>query len=150
VSPGSEKICIVAKTFVDTNIFVYALDNASPQKQVVARSAIRQLLSSADGVVSTQVLQEFYNVATRKLGHPALQAKELVQSIGQNELVVVDLALIQSAIDLSILNPISFWDGLIIAAAAAANCSQLLTEDLQDGMVFAGVKIVNPFTKATP
>ena len=135
----------MAKTFIDTNIFVYALDGRDGKKQEIARACIRHLLSTSEGVVSTQVLQEFFVVATRKLEHEPLAAKQLVRNMAQNELVVIDLALIESAIDTSILNPISFWDALIVSAAASANCGELLTEDLQHGAVIAGVRVVNPF-----
>ena len=133
------------KTFLDTNIFVYALDEADPRKKELARSEIEGISEAGYAVVSTQVLQEFYVVATRKLGHDPLKVKPLLQEIAANELVVVDLGVIERAIDISILNTLSFSDSLLIAAASAANCAVILTEDLQHDAILAGVRIVNPF-----
>jgi predicted nucleic acid-binding protein len=96
-------------------------------------------------VVSTQVLQELYSVGVNKLGQQPLRMKAVLQGIAQYELVQVDFDIIQHAIDLSVLNSISFWDSLLLAAAVAANCGELLTEDLQHGQTIAGVRIVDPF-----
>jgi len=95
--------------------------------------------------VSTQVLQEFYGAATRKLGHDPLAAKQVVQRIALNELVLINVTHIEAAIDLSVLNRISFWDALLFAAANAANCSAILTEDLSPGSVIGGVRVLSPF-----
>jgi len=145
-SPGSETIYIVAKTFVDTNIFVYALDEADMTKHRAAREVIQGLVGRSEAVVSTQVLQEFFNVATRKLGHAPLEVKPIVQRIALNELVIVEVAHVMAAIDSCVLNALSFWDALVVAAAASAHCSILLTEDLQDGKKFGELTVRNPFS----
>jgi predicted nucleic acid-binding protein len=144
-SPGKERICIVTRTFIDTNIYVYALDTADPKKNSIARREIDRLTDSGEAVLSTQVLQEFYTVATRKLGHEPLKAKMLVQEMAENELVILDLPIIQAAVDIPLINGISFWDGLLLSAADVANCSILLTEDLQHGSRLAGMNVINPF-----
>ena len=138
----------MAKTFVDTNVFVYALDEADERKHRIARKEIERVSDAGFAVVSTQILQELYNVVTRKLGHEPLKSKALVQEVAENELVVVDLVAIERAIDISILNSLSFWDSLLISAASMANCTDMLTEDMQHDSTIAGVRIVNPFRRA--
>src|SRR4051812_38715157 len=108
------------KIFLDSNIFAYAQDKDSPAKQRRSRQVIAALAASGSGVVSTQVLQEFYVTATRKLGVAPLAAKAVLQTFSVFEVVQTSPALIEDAIDCSVLNQISFWDALIIAAAAAS------------------------------
>jgi predicted nucleic acid-binding protein len=132
------------KVFLDANILLYAHDAASPNKQSRSREIIAHLANSGDGVISTQVMQEFFVVATRKLGVPPLAAKAVLKTFGVFEIVTAGPALIHEAIDCSVLNAISFWDALILAAAASAGCGTLYTEDLSHGQVIMGVKIQNP------
>ena len=134
------------RLFLDANILVYAHDAAVPDKQRKSRDVIARLAGSADGVISTQVMQEFYVAATRKLGVAPLAAKAVLKTFAVFETVQTSPALIQEAIDCSILNELSFWDALIVAAAAAAGCSTVLSEDLNAGQVILGVKVQNPFT----
>lgn len=133
------------RVFVDTNVLVYAQDAGAPEKQRKSREIITQLAASADGVISTQVMQEFYVASTRKLGVPPLAAKGVLKTFAVFETVQVSAALIQDAIDCSILNQVSFWDSLILTAAASAGCSTVLSEDLNPGEVILGVKVQNPF-----
>lgn len=133
------------RVFLDANVFVYAQDPASAKKQRVSREVIARLSAAGDGVISTQVLQEFYVAATRKLGVPPLAAKGILKTFAVFETVQVSPTLIQEAVDCSILNQLSFWDALILAAAAAAGCGVVLSEDLNPGQVILGVKVQNPF-----
>lgn len=133
------------KVFLDANILVYALDSRHPNKRKRAAEVLRSVQDRGGGVISTQVLQECYVAATTKLGIEPLTAKEALVKLKALELVLVDFALIQDAIDTSILNRISFWDALIVVSAAKAACAELLTEDLNDGQVIRGVRIRNPF-----
>ena len=135
------------RVFLDANVLVYAQDAGSAKKQQISREVIARLSSSADGVISTQVIQEFYVAATRKLGVPPLAAKGILKTFAVFETVQVSPALIQEAVDCSILNQLSFWDALILAAAAAAGCGVVLSEDLNPGQVILGVKVKNPFAK---
>jgi len=132
------------KIFLDANILASAHDAGSPDKQRKSREVILQLAESANGVISTQVMQEFYVTATRKLGVPPLAAKGVLKTFGVFEIVQVTPHLIQEAVDCSILNELSFWDALVLAAAAAAGCSILYTEDLNAGQIIIGVKVQNP------
>jgi predicted nucleic acid-binding protein len=137
---------MAGRVFLDANVLVYAQDTAAPEKQRKSRDVIRQVAESADGVISTQVLQEFYVAATRKLGVAPLAAKGILKTFAVFEIVQVSPALIQEAIDCSILNELSVRDALILAAAASAGCSTVLSEDLNAGQVILGVKVQNPFT----
>ncbi len=133
------------RVFFDSNVLVYAQDAGSAKKQRVSREVIARLSSSAEGVISTQVLQEFYVAATRKLGVPPLAAKGILKTFAVFDTIQVSPALIQDAIDCSILNQLSFWDALILAAASAAGCGVVLSEDLNPGQLILGVKVENPF-----
>lgn len=134
-----------AKTFVDTNVLVYALDRDSPAKQRCARERLRMIEKEGSGVISTQVLQEFFVAATRKLGIAPLPAKGLMEPLMSLELVTVDAGLIKEAIDCSILDQIAFRDALIVVSAAKALCGRVWTEDMNAGQTIRGVRIENPF-----
>lgn len=134
------------RIFLDTNVLVYAQDAGSPAKQRKSRELIAGLASSVDGVISTQVMQEFFVAATRKLGVPPLAAKGILKTFGVFDIVQVSPALIQEAIDCCVLNELSFWDALILASAASAGCSTVLSEDLNHGQVILGVTVKNPYT----
>lgn len=134
----------MSKIFLDTNILAYALDRDGGEKRSVARRLLQTVADTS--VVSTQVLQEFYVVATRKLGVEPTLAKSIVHSFRRFETVTVTADLIEAAADCSIVHQLSFWDALIVVTAEAARCSELWTEDLNPGQVIRGVKVVNPFT----
>lgn len=135
---------MTGKVFLDSNILLYAQDAASPEKQRRSRDVIVQLADSGDGVISTQVMQEFFVAATRKLGISPLAAKAILKTFAVFEIVINGPALIHDAIDCSVLNAISFWDSLILASAASAGCNSVYTEDLNDGQIIMGVKVQNP------
>jgi len=133
------------RRFLDTNVLLYADDLDAGDKRVRAQQVLREAMSSGEGVLSTQVLQEFFVIATRKLGVEPAMARRKVELLAEMDLVRVDLAMILAAIDLSRLHSFSFWDALIVRTAAAAGCGLLLSEDLQHGQVVDGVRIENPF-----
>jgi predicted nucleic acid-binding protein len=133
------------RTFVDTNVWVYADDLDAGDKRKTARRLIDGLVRNAKAVVSTQVLQEFYVVATRKLAVEPAIARRKVELLARLDVVRIDEPMILEAIDLQRLHPLSFWDALVIGSAARAGCSRLLTEDMQHGRTIAGVRIENPF-----
>jgi len=133
------------RVFFDTNVLVYADDRGSGRKSSVAQALIADALRSNQGVVSTQVLQEFFVISTRKLGVPAEMARRKVELLARLDVVVVQIDLILGGIDLHRLHGLSFWDALIVRAASSAGCARLLTEDLQHGQVIDGVRVENPF-----
>lgn len=132
------------KAFLDTNILVYAQDRDSPAKRRRSRDLVAALAQSSTGVISTQVMQEFYVATTRKLGVAPLAAKSVLQTFKMFEIVQTSPDLIDSAIDGSILNRLSFWDALVLAAADASGCSIVYSEDLNPGQTIQGVRIENP------
>ncbi len=139
------KSYMMSKTFVDTNILIYALDQANPEKQTRARDLLKLLQGSRSVVISTQVLQEFYVVATGKLKVDAELAKKMVSVLANFETVTVDLPVIRQAIDISSAEQLSFWDALIISSAESAGCEVIVTEDLNHGQLIKGVRTENPF-----
>jgi predicted nucleic acid-binding protein len=137
------------KFFIDSNILVYGQDSRHPEKQRVAQALAAQLVETGNGVVSTQVLQEFYVAVTEKLGVAPLAAKAVLKTFSAFEIVQVTPELVQEAVDCSILSQLSFWDALVIVAADAAGCTTLYSEDLNPGQVVLGVKVLNPFAAAS-
>ena len=137
------------RVFIDTNILIYADDDAAGERRDAARHHLTQLIADERAVLSTQVLQEYFAVATRKLRLAPDKARQRVDVFAQLDVVIVRPELILGATDLHRLHALSFWDALIIASAAAASCATLLTEDLGAGKVIAGVRIENPFA-STP
>lgn len=133
------------RAFIDTNVLVYADDLDAGAKNVLARGLLAEALTDGTGVISTQVLQEFFSTTTRKLRVPAEVARRKVQLLANMEVVRIDVDAILAAIDLHRLNSLSFWDALIVQSAASAGCPRVLSEDLQHGQTIAGVKIENPF-----
>lgn len=133
------------RRFLDTNVLVYADDLDAGAKRERAREILADAMASGEGVLSTQVLQEFFVTATRKLGVEPTHARRKVALLAEMHLVQIDLGLLLAAIDLSRLHSFSFWDALVVRAASSAGCRVLLTEDLQHGRVVDSVRIENPF-----
>jgi len=134
-----------SRAFLDTNVLVYTDDPRDPVKQAKALDLIKQHLLSRKGVVSLQVLQEYFVLATGKLKLDSALAKERIEVFARLQVVEPTVTDILAAIDLHRLRGLSFWDALVVHSARQAGCSVLLTEDLQHGQEFDGVKIVNPF-----
>lgn len=132
--------------FVDTNVFVHAVDDREPAKQAVARGLIQT--RAADLVVSPQVASEFFRVASDRLGLGHAQASEGVDLLASFRCVDLDLPLVQDAAALAQRRSLSIWDALIVRAAVRGGCSTLFTEDLADGDEIDGITIVNPFAGA--
>ncbi len=136
------------RSFIDTNILVYADSGDAPDKQALAAGLIATHLREGSGVISTQVLHEFVNAALRKLALPLHIVRDRVRLFSRFEMVMASPAAVHEALDLHALHQLSFWDALIVQAARQSGCVQLLTEDLQGGSVVAGVQVVNPFATA--
>jgi predicted nucleic acid-binding protein len=134
-------------TFLDTNVLVYAHDRSETRKQPIAQALLDVLWRTRSGVLSTQVLQEFYVVATRKFDPPMRRgaAREIVALYGEWPIVQVDVALILAASKLEERHAFSFWDALVVEAARRCGATRLLTEDLQAGRRIGGISIENPF-----
>jgi predicted nucleic acid-binding protein len=131
--------------FFDTNIIVYTDDRSSPDKQQRAKALFAEHRSDASMVVSLQVLQEYFTIATRKLGVPAEIAQHKVEILTRARVVRFEPEDIIAGIELHRLVSISFWDALIVHAARKGGVDVLYSEDLQNGSRIGGVRIVNPF-----
>lgn len=134
-------------SFVDTNILVYAEDRNAKAKHAVARDLIVRLWDDRDGVLSVQVLQEFYVNVTRKLKKPLTSPKalEIVHEYLTWTVVENTGRLLTSAIELQQKHQLSFWDAMVIQAAIEGGCDKLYSEDMNAGQKFGSLVIVNPF-----
>ncbi len=132
-------------SFIDSNILIYAEASDEPVKQAAALALLRRLKLSGTGVISTQVLQEYANVALRKLRLSAHHVRLQLQAHQSFEVVSVTTSTIHAALDLHQTRSLSFYDALIVAAANQAGCDSLYSEDLNAGEVIAGVNLINPF-----
>jgi predicted nucleic acid-binding protein len=137
-----------ARFFLDTNIFVYSFDRSSAAKSRRATQLIREAVSTSKGIVSYQVVQEFFNVALRRFAHP-MSVPEAEQYLGTvlRPLLAVQSspALISEALLLTARHRLSWYDSLIVAAALEGSCQILYSEDLQHGQQFGQLKVENPF-----
>jgi predicted nucleic acid-binding protein len=131
--------------FLDTNILLYCDDRSDKSKQERALELVQLHRSHRTGVVSLQVLQEYFVNATRKLGVDPALARQKVEAFSRFEVVEPAIADVLAAIDLHRLHRVSYWDALVIHCARASGCTVVLSEDMQHGQVVDGVRIVNPF-----
>ncbi len=136
---------MTGKVFVDSNVLVYLFSKTEPKKKTACAQFISKFNSKNQLVWSTQVIQEFYSAMTRKYGEDPLKTKESISAFDNFELVVNDRKIIEHAIDIQIINQLSFWDSLIISSALSSKCDYLLTEDLQKNQIISGLQIVSPF-----
>jgi predicted nucleic acid-binding protein len=136
---------MAARSFFDTNVIVYADDKAAPAKQRRALDLIAEHRRAGTGVVSLQVLQEYFVTVTRKLYVDPRIARRKVELLAEFDVAVPELADILAAIDLHRLHGFSFWDALVVRSAKQAGCSVLLSEDMQETREIDGIRIVNPF-----
>src|SRR6202162_3754860 len=136
---------MTAPVFVDTNVFLYALDRADLKKQQAARAWRADLWKNRLGRISFQVLQEFYVKATQKWPQARDAVRAEVKDLLAWQPVMVDGAILERGWELRDRYHLSFWDALIVAAAKSISCRYLLTEDLQTNQDLDGVLVINPF-----
>jgi len=138
------------KYFVDTNILVYAHDTSAGAKHERAKALVEDLWSRRSGVVSTQVLQELCVNIRRKAGHPVdlRTAREILADYLSWEVITNTGESVLDALQLEEHYQISFWDALIVQAAEASGAAVLYSEDLSDGQIYRGVRVVNPLRTA--
>jgi len=134
------------KTFVDTNVLIYAHDVAAGTKHQIAKMLLRELWSERAGVLSVQVLQEFYVNVTRKIATPLSKdsARQVVSSyaIWSTETTSSEIS---AAFRIEDESRISFWDALIVSSALKSGATRILSEDFNAGQRFAGIVVENPF-----
>ncbi len=133
------------RSFFDSNVLVYTDDRDAPAKRALAIALVERGIHEGWATISTQVLQEYFVITTRKLGVEPRIARDKVEVFARMPLMTNGAEDILHAIDVQRLQQVSFWDALIIHAALKARCSVLFTEDLQHGQRFQGLEIVNPF-----
>ena len=135
-------------SFVDTNVLVHAFDKSGSPKTRIAEKLMNELMDEDRLRVSTQVLQELFVTLTRKVSQPCAneEALAVLEDLTAWPLMVVDYAAIRAAVDLAGQAKLSFWDALVVVAAARTGATVLYTEDLNDGQEILGVRISNPFS----
>jgi predicted nucleic acid-binding protein len=131
--------------FLDTNVLIYAASGAA--SEIGKSQRAREIMAGEEFGISTQTLQEFFAVATSKvrIGMPPPVAQKWLSGLRGRPCIVVDEAIIDAAIGISIHFRINYWDGAIIAAAQALGAPVLYTEDLSHNQDYGGVRVVNPF-----
>ena len=134
-----------ARSFFDTNVLLYSDDEFAPAKQRRSRDLVAEHRRSGSGVLSLQVLQEYFVNVTRKLKVDPQLARRKVEILSEFDVVVPDVADILAAIDLHRVHGFSFWDALVVRSAKESGCSVLLSEDFQHGREIDGLKVVDPF-----
>jgi predicted nucleic acid-binding protein len=133
------------RTFFDANVLVYTDDAGAPKKQSRALDLIEEHRAAGTGVISTQVLQEYYVAATRKLKVAPAIAQRKIELFAGFDVVQIDLGAILAAIDVQRLQQLSFRDALVLESARTSGCKVLLSEDMPSGAMLRDVRIANPF-----
>lgn len=135
------------RTFVDTNVLIYAYDTDAGDRHERAMSALSALWASGSGAISTQVLQEFYVNVTRKIPHPLepAEARAIIATYQAWPVESPDVDDVLAASDLAERYQLSFWDALIVRGAVKAGAAHILSEDFGTGRTFEGIAITNPF-----
>jgi len=136
-----------ARSFFDTNVLLYSDDESAPLKQRRSRDLVAEHRQARTGVVSLQVLQEYFANVTRKLHVDTRIARRKVELFAEFDVAVPQVPDILAAIDLHQLHGFSFWDALVVRTAQQSGCTELLSEDFQDGREIDGVRVVNPFRR---
>lgn len=133
--------------FLDTNILVYAHDGGLPAKKARSQELIFECLRSGSGVLSAQVLSEFFVTVTQKVKCPMTpaRAKQEIILLSALETVEIDATLIVEAVNLKLRWQLSYWDALILAAAERAGCDTVYSEDLSNGQVYGALTVRNPY-----
>ena len=136
---------MAARSFIDTNILVYAEASDAPVKQRAALALLKRLYEEGLGVLSTQVLQEYCNVALKKLRLSAQHVRAQLDLYEQFDVVLVTPAIIRDGLDLHQTRSVAFFDAIVLASAHASGCNVIWTEDMNAGEVINGLRSVNPF-----
>jgi len=136
---------IKERSFIDTNILVYTDDASTPEKQAAAISLLETGWNSGNIIFSTQVMQEYFVAATKKLSVPVEIVQRRIELLATQNITSVEQADIIRAIEIHRLYQYSFWDSLIITIAVKASCKILYSEDMQNKRRIEGLQIINPF-----
>lgn len=140
---------MTGRRFIDTNVAVYAYDSSAGRKQFIAQQLLLDAASAGEGVLSVQVLGEFFHATvTRKKLLTVDKARVAIAALRQLEVIGIDGGMVEQAIDLHERYQLHYWDALIVAAAKLSGCVSVLSEDLNDGQIYDGVLVINPFVNA--
>ena len=131
--------------FVDTNVLIYFIDSRNTAKQSIARAVLANAIGSRQYVISSQVLNEFANVALKKLGLTEDEVRQYIEAFQHIHVVFQQSGWAVRALEIRKQYGLQFYDSLMLAAAEFVGCDEILTEDLNDGQIYCGVKAVNPF-----
>jgi predicted nucleic acid-binding protein len=138
---------MTGRRFIDTNIAVYAYDSSGGTKQTTAQQVLREAAVRREGVISVQVLGEFFHATvTRKRLLTSDKARGAIAALRHLEVASLDETTVDGALDLHDRFQLRYWDALIVATAKLSGCTHVLSEDLNAGQDYDGVTIVNPFT----
>lgn len=133
------------REFLDTNVLIYADDARDPQKRECAQALIRRLMRERRGVLSLQMLQEFFAAATKKLNMSSENARSRIVEYSRFDVVTLNTVDLIAAVDLHRLHQVSIWDALVLRAALNGACTTLHTEDMQHGYSVETLTLRNPF-----
>ena len=133
--------------FIDTNILIYANDSRDKKKQKTCVEIVSVALRSRQGTISTQVLSEYANVALTKLKQPPKVIRRQIELLSTLPLIAQTPQLIIRAVEIKELYGLSFWDASIVAAAESGRCDRILSEDMNDGQIYCGMKMTNPLAE---
>ena len=137
---------MTAKRFFDTNVVIYAYDDSEPTKQAVARSLLLNAAATTTGVISTQVLGEFFHATVvRRPLLTVANARTALRALSHLHVATIPPALVERAVDLHERFQLRYWDALIIATAKHEGCDEVLSEDMNHGQNYDGVRVTNPF-----
>ena len=133
------------RTFIDSNVFIYSFLNQGVEKKQVAARLLAQAIQDGNGYISLQVVKEFCNVLTKKSNKSSSEILGALDIFNRFNLVTGSLASVRRALEIKGQYGVQFYDALMLSAAEAGACDEILTEDLNNGQVYCGIKVVNPF-----
>ena len=131
--------------FIDSNVFIYAADSKNPVKRSLARKLISGAVASGGYKINVQVLNEFSSVAHRKLGLTIDEIKAYLEMFRALTVLPVPADVTEKGLDVMQRYGLQFYDSLLLVAASESGCSEFISEDLNDGQIYCGMKAVNPF-----
>ena len=134
------------KVFIDSNFFIYLFDKGEKKKRQHCSKLLVKLESTHSIVISTQVIKEISSVLLRKFQYPVSDLKIFIGQLEKFEVAETPATVIQKGLDILSSYQLSFWDSIICATAASANCRLIISEDMQDGQEILGMKIQSPFS----
>ena len=133
------------RTFIDSNVFIYSFLNQGVEKKQVAARLLAQAIRDGSGYISLQVVKEFCNVLAKKSNRSVSEISGTLDIFNRFNIVTGSIASVRRALEIKGQYGIQFYDALMLAAAESGGCDEMLTEDLNDGQFYCGIKAVNPF-----